>query len=302
MKATFMFWVTIVFCVSAVLPVKAQIGKTSEAGYQRQKADDERKIRDNTETSLNALNRLGSSSERVSDRFSKKASKSKITKSKLRVNQEDFLKYESFLKDSDTGIFKLLPLIDCAPLNVVVKAGDNKTDYREAKARRDECQLENENIRYNANAYSFREKKHILSDSSDLVLDRDFLVTPQAAVQTILVNLGNIQLNKITSDSAGMEFLFNFKPEKTIDEAIKQSQQIRDGIVIGNYKYSNLLPAEENSAIALRSIAYSNSTVSSGDSSDVIVVFRIVRREEDGAVTILWKELNRQKGIELETK
>lgn len=298
MKLFYVYLLASAFCISMILSTNGQVPKGSRSYDRNTKLESERKIRENTERSLSALRRLGNST--VTNTYVSTKSKKiylKKIKSKLKVDLKDISDNESFLKDSNTGIFKLLPLPECVPLNQVVP-GFNANNEQEV-SRSFECFQENEVLKFFANAYSFREKKHLIIYKSDLVLEKGFLVTPEASVQTILVNLGDIQLNKVTLDSEGMKFLVSFKPKPLINDAVIQSLQIRDSITVGSYIYRNSLPVEENSTIALRSIAYSDSTASSGKNADVIIVFRIVRRQLDGAVTILWKELSRQKGIEL---
>lgn len=161
------------------------------------------------------------------------------------------------------------------------------------------CLQENESLKYFANAYSFRENKHIVSEKSDLEVNKNTLNTAKFGVQTILVNLGEISLDQVTLNSAGIDYLVNFKPKESANEMIKQAEQIEKGMTFGEYKYHKSLPVEENMTFALRSIGYDGKKLSSGKNADVIVAFRIIRRDADGAITILWKELSRKKGLEI---
>jgi hypothetical protein len=70
------------------------------------------------------------------------------------------------------------------------------------------------------------------------------------------------------------------------------------------------LPVADNTTYALRSIAYQGTIMRSIQTltyneldvdkrRDVIVVFRVVKRDADGSVTILWKELSNKNAPKL---
>jgi hypothetical protein len=86
------------------------------------------------------------------------------------------------------------------------------------------------------------------------------------------------------------------------------------GVAEGGYRYATSAPAEENMTYALRVVAYRTKGISLAGFTDTLtaddikfgglnrfdtridltVAFRIVRRDENSSVTILWKQLNRQ--------
>jgi len=55
------------------------------------------------------------------------------------------------------------------------------------------------------------------------------------------------------------------------------------GEMIDGLEYKNRLPVHVGATYLLRSIVY--------DESDVLVAFRVARREDDGSVIIAWKML-----------
>ena len=58
-----------------------------------------------------------------------------------------------------------------------------------------------------------------------------------------------------------------------------------EGFKEGERTYTDRLAAVAGNTYALRSVNY--------DNSDVLVVFRVVRRDDDGSVVLLWKMLKR---------
>ena len=84
---------------------------------------------------------------------------------------------------------------------------------------------------------------------------------------------------------------------------------LKDGIKVGNQTYSDSVTFSQNNTYAIRVIAYKlplgRFPATSGDvlafyndrgkRADLIVIFRGIRQDEDGSVTILWKELSRKK-------
>ncbi|HEX8637094.1 MAG TPA: hypothetical protein VF692_03450, partial [Pyrinomonadaceae bacterium] len=94
--------------------------------------------------------------------------------------------------------------------------------------------------------------------------------------------------------------------------------RIADGIKFNGYNYTKSLEAKKDTTYALRVIAYhpqrkimSNNNVSDrrfiwlvSDGAtdkrvDLTLAFRIIRKETDGSITIVWKQLNRQKSPEI---
>ena len=100
------------------------------------------------------------------------------------------------------------------------------------------------------------------------------------------VALGNVPLEKVTIERDGVKFLATYNPPSTLTEARVEQRRARDGTRrIGWYGYKEDAPVTVNQTYALRSIDF--------DHSDVLVAFRVVRKEIDGRVIILWKTLKR---------
>ena len=265
-----------IFCVFAVSQANAQSGIPG--------------LRDSRQPSDTDLNTRMRNTRRMTEPKGGEKytpSKTKGIKIKLDVDKEDLSKYESFLKKPQTGIFKLLPLISCPEAD---------------KKALEKCDKERVSIKFFANAYSFRETNHSSMPESDLSLGKASLDVGRTAVQSLFGELGDVPLENLTLESDGVSFLANMKPEQTMDKVTEQFLEIEQGIAVGKYSFAKSLPVKENTTFALRSISYQGANlVSEGKHADVIVAFRVVRRDADGAITILWKELSRKSGAKLKS-
>jgi hypothetical protein len=257
-------------------------------------------IRDNLEDRMNTMRNNGSLSRQTPEQLREYAR----TKYYSPVKSEELLEaleidpaltagFQNFLQTPNTGVFKFLPLPDCSKLRNLKKL--------------EECYQDNANIREFANAFSFREGEMTVFARADLATNKGYILTGRHSVQTILVNLGDVPLEDLTLNSAGISYLTNFKPAayaKQMDEEFDMFNNgvtvgdYRDGKIAGSYTYGKVTRIEENRTYALRSIAYRpESATLLGKDRDIVVVFRILDADKDGAVTILWKELNRTDGM-----
>jgi hypothetical protein len=190
----------------------------------------------------------------------------------LSPSDKDQAKFAEFLKQPDTGLIRLLPrgLYD-----------DRLT------------------IRGGGAYYSFALSTNEYGRGSDISLEKiqsyDYEPPPIAnyVFQTgfaganggFIVRLGNIPLDKVTLDHKGVKFLAGFIPPSTVPEARAVFRRDYAGIRENRFEYKWRSLVIVNYTYALRSINY--------DTSDVLVAFRVVRKEIDGSVVILWKMLKR---------
>jgi len=209
-------------------------------------------------------------------------------KRRLAPDASDLQRHETFLRQPKTGLIKLFPDLGCEENAAVVRA--------------DEVCL---NAIPMSGFYSFREKEHTSDYLSDIRLKSDFLISDGLLTQGILVALGDVALETVALSSDGIKFLNEFTPEKHGGEAFNQTKQIIKGIKSGKHLYRKALFAKENMTYALRLIAYRGSFIQTfrglpydmlaGDERvDVTIAFRVLRRDEAGSFTVLWKELARK--------
>lgn len=221
--------------------------------------------------------------------FPFKPKHTKDEKEKLAPNAEDKLKYASFLKDDKTGIFRLMNDVECAENLYVIRVDEGCSEFIQGSS-----------------FYSFRKKEYTSAHLSDIRFKDGLLITDAVFSQNILVRLGDVSLENVALNSDGMKFLTDFVPEELNTKATKQYVEIVKGIRSNKYEYRKAIPAIINNTYAMRIVAYRGNLYKrfhgwaydllAGDNrSDLIVAFRIIRKDSDGTISIIWKELERKK-------
>ena len=214
---------------------------------------------------------------------------------------EDLALVQDFLKQPHTGIFRLFPDNNCLSNGVIYVDGRCK------------------NIFPGTWLYSFRKKDYSDDVVFDLWLKDGALITDGFLSQGILVKLGNFSLDNVSLESKGAKFLVNFKPAEKAAEIKKQYDQIGAGTASDGYIYSRSAEAKIGEIYLMRVIAYgvpkkvldkvlNNAeyktklkfqTVDRDERKDIITAFRIIRKEADGNLTIVWKRLDERKSPEI---
>lgn len=214
-------------------------------------------------------------------------------KKRLLPAQSDLTQYASFLGQPKTGLIKLFSDAGCEKNAYLLRADQ-------------ECL----NWIPNSGFYSFREREYTTEYLADIRLEDDFLVSDGVLSHGILVALGKIPLENVTLDSAGMSFLVNFQPEQKNRDAYQQFVQITNGLKSDGFLYKNTLPVDSETTYALRVIAYRGKYLQTyrgfrfnlleGDKrADITLAFRVIRKSNDGSVSLLWKELRSEQAIKL---
>jgi hypothetical protein len=215
----------------------------------------------------------------------------KRIKAALSPSSEDFSRFGNFLQQPKTGLFRLMPNFGCNQ-KYLVRVGDD-------------CQ----NSMPLGEFYSFRRKDYSDADFFDLTLRDERLTTGGFLSQGILVLLGNIPLEDISLASNGVRFLSDFKPKTEISEVKKQFREIAQGIDHNGFRYGKSERVFLDTTYGMRIVTYrSENKVFHPDVKgeekfwkaqadkrvDLTLAFRVTRKDEDGSLIILWKELNRQ--------
>ena len=213
----------------------------------------------------------------------------KTQKLRLSPNIEDESQYANFLKDKKTGIFRLMNDADCEANLYVIRVDGECSEFIEGSSN-----------------YSFREKEYTTAYLSDIRYKDGLLITDGIFSQNILVRLGDVPIEDLSLESEGMKFLVDFVPETLNTEATRQYVEIVRGVRFNRYEYRKVYPALVNNTYAMRIIAYRGSLyrrfrgwvydlLAGDDRLDLIVALRVIRRDKDGTISIVWKELARKK-------
>lgn len=178
----------------------------------------------------------------------------------LAPSDEDRETYADFLAQTGTGLIRLLPR----------EKWDGKLSTRGGGAY-----------------YSFTRRTHEYGNGSDLELSQDaFSVGFAGANFGFMTSLGGTPLEAVSNETEAVRFMASYVTPPTESGARKsQAQVITDGLQEGRQVYKHSLPVAVGSTYVLRSINY--------ESSDVLVAFRVVRKDSDGSVVLLWKTLKK---------
>jgi len=188
-----------------------------------------------------------------------------LEKKFLAPSTEDRAAYSELLRQPDTGLIRLLPR---------ETYGDN--NYKNKKSL---------TIRGGGAYYSFSRLTHEYGYGSDIELQQGYLSAGFAGADFgILTKLGDLRLEEITLEHLGAHFMATYLPPGELAKALVEQRRFGGpGIIVDNELYQARVPAEIKTAYLLRSINY--------DTSDVLVAFRVIRKDTDGSLIIAWKLL-----------
>lgn len=131
--------------------------------------------------------------------------------------------------------------------------------------------------------YSFLRKTHEYGYGSDIELQQGKLSVGFAGADYgFIADMGNIPLTSVSLDNADIVFLVNYQPPTEMTEIRKEQAKSR------NYEtptatFSSSVTAMVGHSYALRSLGF--------DQSDVLIAFKVVRRDVDGSLILFWKLL-----------
>ena len=198
--------------------------------------------------------------------------------------------YESVLRAPNTGIFRLLPDAGCAVNTKVISAKEDCIKYSMPGA---------------GSSFSFRTGNYRIRHLADITYEGGELHVTGVFMHGFIADIGDVPLESVTTTTAGMKFVSDFKPSTNFEEVVEIDRSFRKGVQVNQYRYAMNAPAREGSTYAYRGVAYRGRVVRSVNGiryneldydkrEDVIVVFRIVEQADDGGITIVYRELSEQ--------
>ena len=186
----------------------------------------------------------------------------------LAPSMQDRLEHNEFLKQSKTGLIRLLP-------REVYDSQTYKTHQPPVRI----------DIRGGGAYFSFFHRTHEYGYGSDLELNRNkFSVGFAGQDYGMIVNLGDVPIDEISETDPRLVFLSNYKPSKAGSEEVRaEPMRFNNGVLVDGATYRRTVPARSQSTYLVRSIDFGT--------SDVLVAFRVVRFDNDGSAIIAWKLL-----------
>lgn len=215
---------------------------------------------------------------------------------KLEPSEEEKKPFAEFLKQPGTGLIKLAVETDCTKILDIANPDKECLNFY---------------IPGKAKAYSFRKENYAHRAYADLERSSGMFVAPGTFVLGLMADLKDTPIETVALSDENVSMLSNFAPATEIENIIKQEKIISSGLALGNLIYRKALPIKENATYLLRSIGYqakfknlpksnAKKVELDDDRSDVIVVFKVVRKNPDDSLLLLWKELRRKDAPKIE--
>ena len=219
-------------------------------------------------------------------RENKEPSVSRRDKKLIEPDATDIAKFQTLLNKSGYGIAKLLnSKCPAEATNVYLVSAD------------DGCA---NSLPGNGAHFSFRRREHIAPVYADIKIKDGKFIVGSFFTQGLIVSLGEIGVEEIGLNTAGVKYLAAFEPAKDRDGAQKQTAEITRGRTDDSYFYSGSAEIKENQAFVLRSVAYRTGSETGDKRRDVIIAFQVVRQDDEGNVTLIWKELQNKESPKLD--
>jgi hypothetical protein len=189
--------------------------------------------------------------------------------------------FAALLREDGTGLMRLLPFTGCVVDPRIVNVNGSCLDQVPPVAG-------------GGSFYSFRDKKHQRAFASDIALRNDlFNAGFMNHTLGLLTTLGDVPLDAVTLHSKAVRPFLKLVPAKTMAETEREFKRSRAWLEVPDHTYSATAPVRANTTYVLRAIAFEPNR---SKPSDVLVAFRITRKDADGAVTVVWKHLQKPKG------
>jgi hypothetical protein len=215
----------------------------------------------------------------------RKPTKKELTE--IAVEKNIFEQNKLFLSQKDTGVFRLIDDKGCAEDTRLLKANEDCLKFK---------------FPGNGSGFSFRTRNYRILRLADLILKDGKLLALGVFRLGIMVNLGNTSLENVSINQKEAEFLQNYQPALLPKDLQKEIVKFKSGVSVEKIKYASVLSPEINTTYLLRSIAYRGKYFRSvagitynefefDKRKDILVVFRVVDKDGDGNLTIMWKEL-----------
>ena len=179
-----------------------------------------------------------------------------IDRALLLPGAEDLATYAAFTQGSESGVVRLMPR--CLPPIV--------SSVREGGA-----------------FYSFIDRTHEYGSSSAIVLENGRLSTGFSGANFgFLKPIGDVRLEYLTTETESVRSLIIYVPPQSEPAARVEQAKFHSR---ADPLYVDRIEAKVNQTYLVRSISYGN--------SDALVAFRVVRKDTDGSLILVWKMLRK---------
>jgi len=197
-------------------------------------------------------------------------------------------KFKAFLQRKNTGIFRLVRDAGCGENDRVIVATEECLKYT---------------MPGGGNSFSFRTASYRIRHLADVMLAGENFYIPGIMMHGLMTNLGDLAIDKVSLQTPGVGFLTEFKPAVEFERAKAIEDVVSLGLERDGFIYARVNTVQVNSTYAMRVVAYDgtvNRAVPGAQYNemdfdrrrDMIVAFRVVAKDADGSVTVVWIELS----------
>ena len=131
--------------------------------------------------------------------------------------------------------------------------------------------------------YSFTTKSHDYQKISQISLEQNYLSTGFAGADYgLIADLGSVPLSSVSQTTGEVSFLYNYKPP-TKEAEVRLEQRKAYNYETETATYRSRVLYSIGHSYALRTIDF--------ERADVLVAFKVHRKDSDGSLIIFWKML-----------
>jgi hypothetical protein len=213
--------------------------------------------------SLTAFAQTQSRDQVIKELEAKRAELAVIEKKLLAVADSDREEFAAFLTQPQTGAIRLLP-----------------RETYDGNAKRALT------MRGGGAYYSFVRNDQEYGRGSDISLEQGHLKVGFAGADYgLLLNVGDISLDQVSSDHVATRALLDYTPPIKEADIRAEKRKLWQGIELTGFKFKSSVPAKVGNTYLLRSISI--------DTSDSLTAFRVVRKDTDGSLILVFKVLKK---------
>lgn len=129
--------------------------------------------------------------------------------------------------------------------------------------------------------YSFTTTSHDYQKIAQIGLEQNYLKVGFAGADYgFIADLGETPLAEVTVETAEVNFLLNYKPPVNEPDVRVEQRKVWNYEVNG-LTYKSHVPAVVGHSYVLRAISF--------DNADILVAFKVNRKDTDGSLIIFWK-------------
>lgn len=218
-------------------------------------------------------------------------------KKRLGPDAEEKKPYADFLKLPNTGIVRIAQQTDCHRILDVSNPDTKCLNYY---------------LPGKALAYSFRKTDYAHRAYADIERSGEIFVAPGTLILGLITSLDDVPIYDVAASNSLVQALAEFRPAQTLDQAAEQERDVTRGIEIGGYIFRKAVPINESTTYLMRSVAYrarvsnlpktekQRGSINDDERGDIVVVFRVVKKDADGNYLVLWRQLHRAESPRLD--